>query len=175
VVADVLKATLVELGRVGYARLRVEEVAERAGVNKTTIYRRWATKAELVEAAIRSARGETVAPDTGTVAGDLIALAAAAAERARSPEKRSLSRVIHSELDHPEVAAIARALRGEARVAWVDAVERGIARFELPPETDAELVVDLLWGAIMTRLRVDERVDREWIQAAVGIVIRGSR
>ena len=54
VVSDVLIATAEELTRVGYAAFRVEDVAARSGVNKTTIYRRWPTKPELVTAAVRT-------------------------------------------------------------------------------------------------------------------------
>ena len=50
VVEIVLKATAEELGRVGFLALRIDDVAERSGVNKTTIYRRWASKEELVAA-----------------------------------------------------------------------------------------------------------------------------
>lgn len=52
VVHRVVSATADELSRVGYAALRVEDVAARSGVHKTTIYRRWPTKTELVAATI---------------------------------------------------------------------------------------------------------------------------
>ena len=52
IVDGVLEATAEELSRVGYAALRVDEVAERSGVNKTTIYRRWPTKSDLVRATL---------------------------------------------------------------------------------------------------------------------------
>src|SRR5258706_10640063 len=75
VVADVLHAASAELARVGYDAFRIEDVATAAGVNKTTVYRRWPTKAELVEATLRVIalrKGED--PQTGTVEGDLFAL-----------------------------------------------------------------------------------------------------
>lgn len=52
VVQRVFATTLAELSRVGYQAMRVDDVAERSGVNKTTIYRRWPTKAQLVTAAM---------------------------------------------------------------------------------------------------------------------------
>ena len=52
VVADVLRTTLEIIGEHGFAGLRVEDVAARAGVNKTTIYRRWPTRGDLVIAAL---------------------------------------------------------------------------------------------------------------------------
>ena len=54
VIRRALAATLRELARVGYAALRFEEVAGRAGVNKTTVYRRWPDKQALVRAALLS-------------------------------------------------------------------------------------------------------------------------
>jgi AcrR family transcriptional regulator len=48
VVRGVMEATLAELALTGYGALRIEDVAVRAGVNKTTVYRRWPTKEELV-------------------------------------------------------------------------------------------------------------------------------
>ena len=52
--STVLRTTLEVLGQQGYAGLRVEDVAAGAGVNKTTIYRRWPTRADLVIAALTS-------------------------------------------------------------------------------------------------------------------------
>jgi len=56
-VSRVLETTLEVLGRVGYASLRVEDIATRAGVNKTTIYRRWPSRADLVVAALTTLAG----------------------------------------------------------------------------------------------------------------------
>src|SRR5262249_40598485 len=71
VVRAVLAATTAELGRVGYAALRMEDVATTAGVNKTTVYRRWPTKADLVGAAMRGLGAPAQpAPDTGSLRGD---------------------------------------------------------------------------------------------------------
>src|SRR5690349_6416286 len=53
VVERVLLASAEVLGEVGYAAFRVEDVAARSGVNKTTIYRRWPTRPELVAATMR--------------------------------------------------------------------------------------------------------------------------
>src|SRR5258708_31088310 len=74
VVARVLRATIEELARIGYGALSIEEVANRAGVNKTTVYRRWPTKADLVRAALRSMGDDKVCqPATGSLRGDLLA------------------------------------------------------------------------------------------------------
>jgi AcrR family transcriptional regulator len=175
VVADVLRATIVELGRAGYAALRIDEIAAQAGVNKTTIYRRWPTKAALVEAALRAGRQPPNVPDTGSIEGDLGVLAAEMAERASSPEKRSVTRVFHAELEHPEVAAIANTLRREAQAPWLAVLDRAVARGQLPAGTDPSMVVDLIWGAVLTRLRMNQAVERGWLDSVLRIVLRGVR
>ena len=146
-----------------------------AGVNKTTIYRRWPTKAALVEAALRAWRQPATVPDTGTLEGDLYALCAELVGRASTPEKRSLSRVFHAELDHPEVAAIARTLRGESHALWRDVIDRAVVRGELPAGTDASVIIDLLWGAVLNRIRLNEAADRAWLRALVRVVLSGVR
>src|SRR4051812_8420984 len=76
VIHDVLDATLEELARSGYVALTIESVAARAGVNRTTIYRRWPTKYALVHAAMLASQdGLQEAPDTGAIRSDLMTLA----------------------------------------------------------------------------------------------------
>ena len=90
-VKSVLEAAIAEIARVGYAALRVDEVAARAGVNKTTVYRRWPTKPALVTAAIRSLFGvQTEPPDTGALEGDLMPSCRRAAAKVRKAEGRAV-------------------------------------------------------------------------------------
>src|SRR5271154_2611054 len=87
VVRDVTRATAAELARVGYEALRVEDVAAQAGVNKTTVYRRWPNKADLVAAVLRNAKGEPdELPDLGSVSADLLALLRGSVARASTSE-----------------------------------------------------------------------------------------
>lgn len=71
-----LDATWRELRESGYAALTIDAVAQRAGTSRPVIYRRWADKVELVRAAVEHAlrREARVAPDTGTLRGDLLEL-----------------------------------------------------------------------------------------------------
>jgi AcrR family transcriptional regulator len=69
---DVLRATRVELLKSGYPELSHRAVARRAGVDPTTVYRRWPTRSRLVADALLDFAGQTVPiPDTGTLEGDL--------------------------------------------------------------------------------------------------------
>ena len=67
----ILTATLQLLGEQGFRGLTIEGVAERAGVGKTTIYRRWPSKTELVAEAIAQIRPPSAPPDSGSLEGDL--------------------------------------------------------------------------------------------------------
>jgi AcrR family transcriptional regulator len=76
--AAVLAATLEELAAVGYAALTVENVARRAGVHKTTIYRRWKDRESLIADALSGQiASEIPVPDTGALETDLRELARA--------------------------------------------------------------------------------------------------
>src|SRR5919108_3486340 len=71
----VLQAAIDELLTVGYTRLTMDRVAERAGTNKNAIYRRWPSRAALAVAAYRQmAAGELQVPDTGELRGDVLEL-----------------------------------------------------------------------------------------------------
>src|SRR5258706_13847132 len=114
VVARVLRATIEELARIGYGALSIEEVANRAGVNKTTVYRRWPTKAELVRAALRSMGDDKVCqPATGSLRGDLLAGRRIIISFAQSSQGRRLLRLLLSQGMEPELAEIAASLRKE--------------------------------------------------------------
>src|ERR671929_1968498 len=72
--ARILEAAVALIAEVGYDGATVEGIAERAGVGKPTIYRRWAGKAEIVAEAIRARKGAGGPADTGSLRGDLRAL-----------------------------------------------------------------------------------------------------
>jgi AcrR family transcriptional regulator len=187
VVRDILAATAAELARSGYGKLGMDEIAAKAGVAKTTIYRRWPTKAELVTAAVRALHGlpppegagadETapaVAIDTGAVRSDLLALLRAQVAYTATPVGMGIVRVIGAELSDPEVEAIARDLRAERRAPMIAAVERGVARGELEATTDSALVVEVLAGTVFARLcRLREPIDDAFLEAIVDLVLNG--
>ena len=172
----VLKATAEELGRVGYEALRFEDVAARSGVHKTTIYRRWPTRAELVEATLVALATSPDVRDRGDVVSDLTALLGDMARFARSPLGRGILRTIQNERHHPELAPVLRKLRVVKREAREGIVRRAVERGELPPGTDAAFVLELVTGALMSRiLGHGERVDQRWIRRAVSLVVAGAK
>jgi AcrR family transcriptional regulator len=176
VVEDVLRATTEELGRVGYAALRVDDIATRSGVNKTTIYRRWPTKAELVASAIGRIAVSSTVPDTGSLEGDVLEFLLGILKFADTPAGPGIMRMLQVERAQPEIEAISTRLRVEHRAARAEVVRQAIERGELPPETDPDLVADLFFQPIMTRLVRDlEPVSEAYVRAVVKVVLAGVR
>lgn len=176
VVSDVLDAALAELAINGYAAFRVDDVAERAGVNKTTVYRRWPTKADLVGAALATFTDDIAAlPDTGSLRNDLLKLLRQRVRLAANPQKRAATRVLTTELDHPEVAAIAKSVRELFRRPWVRVVERAIERGEIPKKSDVGLIVDVISSAVSMRLfRWKEVLGDAYLRGVVDLVLQGA-
>ncbi len=176
VVRRVLDAAMVELARSGYHGFRMDAVASRAAVNKTTIYRRWPSRATLVAALVdrmRTPLRESPLPDTGALESDLVEAFARRFEVGRKTEGRAWARLLE-ERYHPEVEAIIGAAVDERRHEWMSMVTRGIDRGELPPRTDAQLVFGLV-RAIVDSRHSAERLDRSWLTLAVRTVIAGAR
>jgi AcrR family transcriptional regulator len=176
VVESVLRATVEELGTVGYTALRVEDVAARSGVNKTSIYRRWPSKVELVAAALLNHARNQEAPDTGSLRGDLLETGRRMAQKMETPLGRGLVRMTQMERGHPELDSVIRTLRQENICSRAGVVERAIARGELPPDTDATLVAELVGAPISSRLlHTGVPVDDRFIEAVVDTAIAGAR
>ena len=172
VVERVMGATLVELGRVGYAALRVDEVAARADVNKTTVYRRWPPKAQLVAAALEGQLQDRPPIDTGSVRGDLRASMLEVLEL--SPSAQGLVRVVLAERTEPEVESITRRLREQQRRARIEMVKRGIARGELPEGTDPGLLVDLVSAPLQRALIFEETLSRREVGRILDVILAGA-
>ncbi|MFF8321665.1 TetR/AcrR family transcriptional regulator [Streptomyces bobili] len=141
--AAVLRAAGDVLVEEGFDRLDLADVARRAEVGKTTVYRRWGSVTGLV-ADLLADMAETSSPreETGAVLTDLLANAGLV--------QRTLADVRQGALFRAVIAAAAcdartaQALRRfyEVRVAeWAPCVEQGVARGELPVGTDAGAVV----------------------------------
>jgi AcrR family transcriptional regulator len=176
VVDAVLLATVEELGTVGYSALRVEDVASRSGVNKTSIYRRWPTKVDLVAAALANHSRAVEIPDTGSFRGDLLEVGRMMVRKVGTPLGRGLIRMSQMERGHPELDSVIRQVRAQHICARGIIVERAIARGEVPADTDPLMVSELVSAPISSRLLhhgVD--VDERFIERVVDTVIAGAR
>jgi AcrR family transcriptional regulator len=175
-VRRVLDAALVELAHSGYAAFRMDQVASKAAVNKTTIYRRWPSRAELVTALVERLRTplrESPLPDTGRLESDLVQAFGRRFTVGRTVEGRAWARLLEERYS-PEVEAIIGVAVDQRRDEWRSMVTRAIGRGELPPGTDAQLLLYLV-RAIVDARGSSPRLDRTWLAIAVRTVIAGAR
>ena len=149
----ILEAALDEYALRGIDGMSMAAVAARAGCGKATVYRRYPSKVELILAALRGVADEVAPPvDTGTLRGDLLALARNLARLVAVGDFAAVmaQAVADAQCDE-RLAAVWRPFVIERRAQGVAAVERAIARGELPTETDAGYVVDLVAAPIIYR------------------------
>lgn len=176
--AAVRAATLAELLDRGYAELTVEGVAQRAGVHKTTVYRRWKDRASLVVDALSEHFATDIpTPDTGAVETDLQALARALAHSMTGPAGRAVQTAMHSDAGRlPEIAeARGRVFADRFRRAE-PVITRAIERGELPAETDPVEVLKTLAAPIYFRLLVSaDPIDEGTADQAVRITLAAAR
>ena len=174
VVSRVLETTLEVLGRDGYASLRVEDIATRAGVNKTTIYRRWPTRADLVVAALTTLAGPPHAAEGGHLEPDLHALFMSATTLRSTRTGRAFVSALIAESGDPEVDRVCAQLRELHRAPARKVLEHAKRRGELPRETDLGLLLDVLTGAIYSRLReCPDPLDPDWVRRVIRLVLSG--
>jgi AcrR family transcriptional regulator len=153
----VLETTLKRLANVGYERLSVPDIAELAAVNKTSIYRRWPSKAELVRDALSEAMAHAnEPPNTGTLRGDLIELGKIVVTFMQSPVGKSIIQIMLSDGADPDLRAMARSAYGQSSSSgpWI-VIKRAIERGELKTDIDPSRALFTLAGAIMHRVLVE--------------------
>ena len=135
--------------------MTIEGVAERAGVGKTTIYRRWPSKTELVAEAIGQVRPPSAPPDSGSLQGDLGGLMREQRERVgTTPGLRRLIPVLLTEAtqDPAFLGLVTDGVIEPIRDVMRELVRRGIERGELRPDVDVESLVDLLHAVPVYRI-----------------------
>ena len=142
----ILAAVVELLSEHGLGGLTIEAVAARAGVGKTTIYRRWETKNELVLEAMEQLRPPGPPPDTGSLLGDLGALVAVQRQRLEaSLLPRVIPRVLGESLEDPDLhAQIVERAVNPIRDILGEIVRRALDRGELREDLDVETMIDVL-------------------------------
>lgn len=182
VVASVLEATQSLLVEVGYNGLSIDEVAARAGVHKTTIYRRWPSKPELVAAAVsESSRQGIPVPDTGALGTDLAAFAKSIVRFVGDSETAGATRsLLAAANDSDELMAVSHGYWAERMANAAPIVTRAIERGELAAEVDPAEVIEAVIGPIWVRLLLtgepitEGLADRTAALITAGLVARSS-
>lgn len=171
--AAVLAAALALIGEQGIAATTIEAVARRSRVAKTTIYRQWDSQQAMVLAAFSSLVQAPPDPDTGTLRGDLLELVRGLARAlTSSPAALLMPALIDAAERDPAFAALHRREADRRHEVVVSALDRGIARGELPAGTDPGLVLDLITGPLFYRRYVScGAVDEEFAQLVVSRVL----
>jgi AcrR family transcriptional regulator len=175
----ILAAALELLAEHGLRGLSIEAVAAKAGVGKTTIYRRWSSKEELIVEAIEHVRPPAAElPDSGSFAGDLMSLAALQEERlARTPIPRLMPILLSESRANPELhSLLVERLVNPLRAILTEFVRRGVERGELRSDLDVEALVDVLHGTPVYRLLLtggDLSGIRDRMARVVGMLMDG--
>ncbi|BAD57338.1 putative transcriptional regulator [Nocardia farcinica IFM 10152] len=176
--AAVRQATLDELVAHGYAGLTIDNVAQRSGVHKTTVYRRWGSPAGLVADALELAAEEAwPLPDTGDLTADLRALTAAVHTGFTDPDAGPVATAfVTAALQNPDAATALRAFYRARHHQSAEIVRRAVARGELGPEVDPEAVVRYAIAPVFHRLLIThEPVDETLTRHAADTAIAAAR
>jgi AcrR family transcriptional regulator len=174
----ILRAALALLSEVGFEAMSMEAIAARAGVGKTTIYRRYASKAELVADAIETIREEIVIPDTGNFERDLDALIQNAAQITLTPlGRQAVAMIMSSASNNAEFAQIywTKYLQPR-RQAFAIVLERAKARNEVHSDINSGLVFDTMSGIMLYAL-IFPPTDESWtvyVHRALQVFLRGA-
>jgi AcrR family transcriptional regulator len=154
-ILDASFALLVETGVRGFS---VREVARRAHIPKSSIYRRWRTRAALLGSALEEfANSSTTQPDTGRLESDLVAVVRdqmAGISNTRGP----LARIALEVRDDPELAPVVRDVLAKRRGELYPVFQRAIARGELSADIDVDEAIDLLVGPIWIRIMMQRPI-----------------
>jgi AcrR family transcriptional regulator len=171
-----LQATLELLAEVGFETMSIEAIATRAGIGKTTIYRRYASKEELVADAIESVREEIVIPNTGNLRDDIDALIQNAAQITLSSlGRQTVAMIIGSASSNPQFAQIylTKYLQPR-RKTFAVVLDRAKARNEIPTDLDSDLVFDTM-SAIMLYALIFPPTAESWtdyVYRALSLLLR---
>src|SRR5436190_9184412 len=173
----ILTATVDLLAERGLAAMSIEEVAARAGVGKTTIYRRWPSKGLLaLDAFVISFRAEQPLPDTGSLRGDLLSALRAWVRAVTQTAMGPLLTGLIAEAQHdPELRGawrdrVLEPMRSQHRIMLDRAIERG----EIPASVDRDVVLDLFFGAAEHRLLLGHLpMTGDFIAEVVDVILAG--
>lgn len=170
---ELLAVTLQLLQEHGYDRLTVDAVAATARASKATVYRRWPSKAELVLAAfIEGIRQVAVAPETGTLRGDLVRLGEVVCQEAC--QHASTIRAVLVEVSRNRVLndVMQRQFIEQRKGLIRHVLQRAVDRGEIGEAAISDELWDLLPGYLIFRSIISTRAPtRQTVSALVDDVI----
>jgi AcrR family transcriptional regulator len=193
--ATVLGAAIDLLAERGYSGFSVEGVVERTGIAKTTLYRHWPKRDDLLAAAIArldgagledagldgagldgaGLDGAGLLPDTGSVRQDLLDLQARRVRAARTTQwERCMPALVEAASHHPELAEVIARLTGQILAQIETLLARGVERGELRHGLDPQLVASVLIGPIVfRRLLLHEAPTLQRVADVIDLLMQG--
>lgn len=173
--ATVLSAGIDLLAERGYPGFSIDAIVARTGVAKTTIYRHWPSRDELLIAVIRQLDGDTPLPDSGSARTDLLAFFAGRVQAARTRQwQRCMPALVAAAALDPGLAEIIATLTARYLGQVKTLLARGRDRGELHPGLNLELAASALVGTFaFRRLLLHEAPTAEQITTLLDMLIRG--
>ncbi len=173
----VLRAAPPELSEIGWDSLSVERIAERSGIHKTTIYRRWGSADRVALEAFLERGSEGIPiPDTGDVRLDLIALGRSIAASLSEPIGRSVAAAAIGASDSSSLREIADAFWSERFEQAGSIVTRAIDRDQMRADTSPGRIVEGIAAPVWFRVMVSRLpVTDAWLSEVVGSVLEVAR
>ena len=179
----ILAATLELLAQEGFQGLSIEDIAARAGVGKTTIYRRWSSKDELVIDAIHEIQVDLTTVDTGNFRNDLVILFKAAYQGIMTHPllPQLVLRLISEFQANPEIFQVFLTQLLIPRLQrFIYMVERAQVRGEIRRDIDWTLALELIAGPIFMHLLITHYLapsmsssDDKWVEQMIDSVMHG--
>jgi AcrR family transcriptional regulator len=170
----IFRATAELLGEGGYANLSIDGVAQRAGVTRQSIYRRWPSQLELVTALMGEVSESAPLPDTGSLRGDLLALYRLYARTLLTPGGPIIPSLVAEAMHNTELSSIVVEYVDKRRLIAMQVFERAIARGEMRADADAGMLIDLISGYFWYRKLIRKApIRRDGITEFVDTILRG--
>lgn len=169
----VLDATLAVLEDVGYEALTLTAVARRAGASTSTIYRRWVGKRELVAAAAAArSPAPSVAVDTGSLSGDLLALCQLLRDTLVTTRGRTVLALLAASSADPPLGDLIEDLAGTTGARLPATVlHRAVRRGELPADADPFAFDEVTGATLVLRALNGHRLDDDYLRDLVDRVL----
>ncbi|NGO68082.1 TetR/AcrR family transcriptional regulator [Streptomyces boncukensis] len=178
--AAVLRAAGDALAEHGFAQLDLADIARRAGVGKTTVYRRWGTVTGLLADLLADMARTSPRTETGSLLGDLEANARLVRRTLADPRQGRLFRAVIAAATCDERTAAALHRFYESRIAeWEPCARQAVERGELPQGTDTHEVIravsaPLYYRLLATGAPLDEESAHRAAQAAYAAACAGA-
>jgi AcrR family transcriptional regulator len=172
----ILNAALALLEKVGFVDLTIEGIAAQAGVGKTSIYRRWPNKANLVmDAFLTAVQREVAFRNTGSVRESFRRQLRSAVRVLTGPQGHLIATLIAAGQVDPEVSEAYRTRwQSIRRIEARQMLQNGVKRGELRKDADLELVLNTLYGPLYYRLLIKHApLTQRYADALVDLVFAG--